>query len=375
MLGVAPGRAPRRNLRSPVHRCGPPPHPPGVRALARLHLSPARLPPPVDRRRPPPAPDRQLPSRHLLRVAPRRRPARRRRFPSPAGRRPVVLRHARGWLALSDHETSPTRLLLWDPSSGAEIVLPALPSVCQVFLSEDPLTSPHWMALASKREGSFGQRMFSWRPGEDSWSLMTTTLGDRNISPRLNSVAFHGGKAFFIDLQSILLVYDLNLGTTSAPTFVRRSYLIPAVTPRRCPSCRFHSVLATHVAACNGELLLVVLHGWEHPAFAEIYKPGDWTAGRLELGDKVKDLGGYSLFLGRGDALALRADDFPWIRRNCVYFAPHDQAAPPQRDWLVVFDLESGALQRYPGPQKHKEDGSRWQPYFWLCVNSPFLNK
>ncbi|GJN01828.1 hypothetical protein PR202_ga19129 [Eleusine coracana subsp. coracana] len=154
--------------------------------------------------------------------------------PPPAGV-PCCCGVPRGWLALSDHDKSPTRLLLWDPTSGAEIALPPLNNIVQVFLSDVPLIttaspSPSWVALASQR---------------------------------------------------------------------------------------------------RDELLLVVLHGNDHPCLAEIYKTPDWTTADqrgLELGSRVTDLRGYALFL--------RADDSPWITRNHIYFLPHSQAT--QIYWLLI---------------------------------------
>ncbi|GJM91253.1 hypothetical protein PR202_ga07612 [Eleusine coracana subsp. coracana] len=51
----------------------------------------------------------------------------------------------RGWLALvGDAECpAPTLLVLWEPASGAEVPLLSLSVVAQVFLSGDPLASPH----------------------------------------------------------------------------------------------------------------------------------------------------------------------------------------------------------------------------------------
>uniref|UniRef100_A0A0D3HFN8 KIB1-4 beta-propeller domain-containing protein n=1 Tax=Oryza barthii TaxID=65489 RepID=A0A0D3HFN8_9ORYZ len=66
------------------------------------------------------------------------------------------------------------------------------------------------------------------------------------------------------------------------------------------------------------------------PSFAEVYKPpaAEWTAPaerwQLEFGEKVTDLGGYSVFLGRGEGFAVHAQDFPLIRGNCVYYARND---------------------------------------------------
>jgi hypothetical protein len=104
-----------------------------------------------------------------------------------------------------------------------------------------------------------------------------------------------------------------------------------------------------------------------------VYSP-DWAAQPLDLQEKVTDLGDYSLFLGRGDTLALSAKEFPAIRRNCVYFVEHDTAKHDR--WLVVFDLVSNALERIPHPEEQREGGSKtsgWLGYSWFCPRRPFV--
>uniref|UniRef100_A0A0E0M9T3 KIB1-4 beta-propeller domain-containing protein n=1 Tax=Oryza punctata TaxID=4537 RepID=A0A0E0M9T3_ORYPU len=299
----------------------------------------------------------------------------------------------RGWLALTDDDELPTRLVLWDPTSGAEIELPPLRSVLQVFLSGDPLSSPaaaeqqQWMALASQQivPRANLQKTYFWRPGDASWSLMTPPNPDYCTS-RIESVAFHDGKLIFVDWQQLLVVYDLNIigaGTTPpAPAFFREVHLRHQAQ-RLCRCERPHTAQAVHAVECNGDLLLVVL--WQiigHPFFAEVYKPpaAEWTAERrqrwlLEFGERVTDLGGYSLFLGRGDGFAVHAQDFPLIRGNCVYYARHDHLC--KTHWVEIFDLESDVLQRIPcPPQYHMEEGisSCW-PYSWFCLKRPFLKE
>jgi len=76
-------------------------------------------------RSPPPAPSScnysvWLPRCHLQQEVPIGAP--------PAGA-PYCCGASRGWLALTDNASSPTRLVLWDPASGAEVRLPPLPGV------------------------------------------------------------------------------------------------------------------------------------------------------------------------------------------------------------------------------------------------------
>ncbi|XP_062201177.1 uncharacterized protein LOC133903741 isoform X2 [Phragmites australis] len=246
----------------------------------------------------------------------------------------------RGWLALADDELSPTRLVLWEPRSGTEIPLPPLARVIQVFLSADPLDSPSsgWMAVATQLRNEVNHNIFFWQPGDAAWSA-AAGLG---TSHRLHSVAFHGGKMYCMDY------------------------------PKRCGN-KLHGTRAAHFVTCNNEVLLVALFYDRHPSFAEVYKP-DLTPGRrLEFGERVTDLGGYSLFLGRGDAFSLSPEEFPAIRRNCVYYAVHFLNTQI-KDWVFVFDLESDVLEEFPFPPEHKKDPSNeWWPVSWFCPKRPIF--
>lgn len=64
----------------------------------------------------------------------------------------------------------PARFILWEPLSEAEISLPCLRAVAQVFLSGDPLTPSCWKAIASKKTSysETAQKLFFWRPGDAS---------------------------------------------------------------------------------------------------------------------------------------------------------------------------------------------------------------
>ncbi|TVU31942.1 hypothetical protein EJB05_23654, partial [Eragrostis curvula] len=284
----------------------------------------------------------------------------------------------RGWLALADDEQTPRRLVLWEPCSGTEIQLPPLARVVQVFLSADPLTSSSsWMTVATQLRNERDHHIFFWRPGVDAaW----VAAAEVYTGERLHSVAFLGGKMYCVDFAKRFAVYDLNLRTTasSPPVLVQRMYAAPLLNyllcSLRCGSNKVHGTRAAHFVTCNGELLLVVLFYDRHPSFAEIYKP-DLTPGRqLELGERVTDLGDFSLFLGRGDAFALSAQEFPGIKRNCVYYVVH-YINIDRKHWVVVFDLESNVLEEFPFLQAHKEDPTKelnW-PCSWFCPDRPVL--
>jgi hypothetical protein len=293
----------------------------------------------------------------------------------PAGA-PYCCGASRGWLALTDNASSPTRLVLWDPASGAEVRLPPLPGVTQVFLSSDPLASPDWTAVAGQRYGYLGaQKSFFCRPGDAAWSV----LCDRPTAG-IDSVAFHGGRIYWLDWQQVLVVCDLNLGP--APHVQISSIWGPM--SRLCSCDSYHDIRGAHMVSCAGDLLLVILRrGSGHSSFAEIYKlecPPE-RGQPLELGDRVTDLGNHSLFLARSENLALSAEEFPAIRRNHVYFLEfdgdysrsYDHAWPD--DWAFVLDLGSGTLKKIPYPGEFRDEGRNWQPLFWLCSRSPFMKQ
>jgi hypothetical protein len=271
-----------------------------------------------------------------------------------------------GWLALTDDLRSPTRLILWDPLSQAEIPLPTLTTVAQVFLSGDPLTSPSWMAIASQKipHVQLGQRLFFWRPGDAAW---TSQLEYPN--GRIEGAAFHHCR-FYISTNNMTLdIFDLQ---QHPPKRFPRINLYPPLQVRY---RRFPGRPVPHVVAWNNQMLLVMVYRGLYNAtiLAEVYSP-DWAAQPLDLQEKVTDLGDYSLFLGRGDTLALSAKEFPAIRRNCVYFVEHDTAKHDR--WLVVFDLVSNALERIPHPEEQREGGSKtsgWLGYSWFCPRRPFV--
>ncbi|RCV23067.1 hypothetical protein SETIT_4G269700v2 [Setaria italica] len=294
---------------------------------------------------------------------------------------------SRGWLALVDDIRSPTRLVLWDPVSGSEVPLPCLSRVTQVFLSGDPLGSPDWIAVASQRVSTLGTKLFFWRPGDAAWSSLfeQPTAG-------VPSVVFHGGRMFYMDLRQLIAAYDLNLGAPNRrPASAGMSYFGPKVD-KLCRCERLvHLVREVLMVSCDGELLLVVLRGATGSrgvssacsSFAEVYKL-DWTPkGTPKIGERVTDLGEYSLFLGLSESFALSAKEFPAVRRNhiyCVarhwiYYIYYQNPYHKLSDWAFVFDLGSDTLKGIPYPEELRDDGAKWWPYYWLCLRSPLTKK
>lgn len=242
-------------------------------------------------------------------------------------------------------------------------------TVAQVFLSGDPLASPGWIAIASQKipGAQIGQRLFFWRPGDAGWAMQL-----EYPTGRVEGAAFHKSRFYISTINMSLDIFDLQ---EHPPKRLRRICLY-APLQARCP--RFPGNPMPHVVACNNQMLLVIVYRGPRQAviLAEVHCP-DWDADRLDLReDKVSDLGDYSLFLGRGDSLALSAKEFPAIRRNCVYFVEHDTYK--HEEWLIVFDLGSNDLKRIPHPQEHREGGSKttgWMAYSWFCPRKPLVEE
>ncbi|CAL5070454.1 unnamed protein product [Urochloa decumbens] len=298
----------------------------------------------------------------------------------PRGRVPVCLRRRgppqnlpdccvgtpRGWMALTTEEDAPaavSRLVLWEPVSRSEIPLPYLRDAVQ--------------ALAY------------WRPGDAAWAQLT---GGHSMCP-VNRVAFHRGRLYFTVVNGGLFGYDLNnlLGAAS-PAPPERALFFNTTgmfNSSVCDCCQFHPVRAVHVVACGGDLLLVAfgerIGAHRRGGVVRVYRPAFLHAGEeaaaartrrrvVEPGKVVRDLGEYSLFLGRGDAFALSADAFPGIERNRVYYVEHDRQCH-LRYWISVFDLSSNACEQVRYPVEHKDDGSHWWPFTWFCPRRPFLDR
>ncbi|GJN00747.1 hypothetical protein PR202_ga17951 [Eleusine coracana subsp. coracana] len=179
-----------------------------------------------------------------------------------------------GCLALVDDDQNPTRLVLWEPLSNTEISLPCLRPITWIFLSDDPLTSADWIVIASQLQGVIGQRTLFWRPGDASWSI----LNGRGTS-QIDTITFLDGKAYYIDIRRNIIVCDFNLGTDLFPKYTP-IYHVCNVVNRICKCDR--------------------LHPSYHPSVAEIYKAVCTTNMRLELLERVYDLGEYAVFVGRG---------------------------------------------------------------------------
>ncbi|CAL5037183.1 unnamed protein product [Urochloa decumbens] len=278
---------------------------------------------------------------------------------APAGL-PYCCGASRGWLALVDDAQSPTRLVLWEPLSSTEISLPCLSPLTRIFISDDPLTSSDWIAIAAQIKGEIGQKTLFWRPGDATWTMLYEPG-----TCQIDTLVFNEGKAYYIDTMRNIIICDFNTGSVPSPRCTRIFHACTVVN-KLCRCHRLHPARGVHLVVCKGELLLVVLYLGSHPWPAEVYKPV-WTPNqRLELHERVRDLGDHSLFVSRGDAFALSAKEFPAIKRNCIYSAdiPWNKAY-----WISVFNLDSDVVEEIPYPD------NILGPYAWFCPRKPFLKQ
>ncbi|KAM3224588.1 hypothetical protein ACQJBY_057767 [Aegilops geniculata] len=291
-----------------------------------------------------------------------RRGAQRMQVGAPPAGFPYCCGTSRGWLALVDSDRSPTRLVLWEPLSNMKISLPCPSPLTRIFVSDDPLISSNWFAIATQPKGSMGRKTLFWRPGDADWTMMY----ERGTF-EIDSIAFLQGKAYYIDVGNTIIFCGLD-GTDPSPKCTRMCR-IRSVANKLCKCDRFHPVHGVHLVACNGELLLVVLRLGSHPSPAEVYKP-EWMPDRqVELHERAMDLGDYSLFVGRGDTFSLSAKEFPSIKRNCVYYADYRHHNP--KYWISVFHLGSDVTEEIPYPEELKHDTTNWTPYAWFCLRGP----
>ncbi|CAN6214839.1 unnamed protein product [Urochloa humidicola] len=291
-----------------------------------------------------------------------RRGAQRMEVGAPPASFPYCCGMSRGWLALVDNVRFPRRLLLWEPLSKTEISLPCPRPLIQIFVSDDPLISPNWFAVATQPKGQIWQKTLLWRPGDANWTVMY-----ERATFEIDSIAFLEGKAYYIDVEMNIIICDLSTGTDPSPKCTRMHNIRPVVD-KLCKCGGLHAMRGVHLVACNGELLVVVVRWGSHPSPAEVYKPKWMPDLQVELQERVMDLGDNSLFVGLGDTFSLSAKEFPSVKRNCVYYADN----PDNQKYCVsVFHLGSDVVEEIPYPEELKQDTTNWIPYAWFCLRGP----
>ncbi|WVZ86074.1 hypothetical protein U9M48_032915 [Paspalum notatum var. saurae] len=80
--------------------------------------------------------------------------------------------------------------------------------------------------------------------------------------------------------------------------------------------------------------------------------------------DVVKDLGGYSLFVGRNNAVSMYAEGVPGLRGNCVYWI-----GGRGRDQGMVFDMESGRSTPCRSPQVGFLTRNQYSTICWFFLS------
>ncbi|XP_048545531.1 uncharacterized protein LOC125524530 isoform X2 [Triticum urartu] len=101
-----------------------------------------------------------------------RRGAQRVQVGAPPAGFPYCCGTSQGCLALVDSDRSPTRLVLWEPLSNMKISIPCPSPLTRIFVSDDPLISSNWFAIATQPKGSMGRKTLLWRPGDADWTMM-----------------------------------------------------------------------------------------------------------------------------------------------------------------------------------------------------------
>ncbi|TVU32036.1 hypothetical protein EJB05_23752, partial [Eragrostis curvula] len=168
------------------------------------------------------------------------------------------------WLALADCARSPTRLVLWEPVSGAQISLPPLPAVAQVFLSDDPLASPSSGGREPEgpglRHGS--EALLLAIRGPRRRRRLVSAARAPHHQDRQRGVHCHRGRAYFVHKSWQLHIFDLD--ASSPPRLVRDTFLfLSAAKVFRSPERlvpRRHALRTLHVVPCGGECLLVLTY-------------------------------------------------------------------------------------------------------------------
>ncbi|TVU08405.1 hypothetical protein EJB05_41809, partial [Eragrostis curvula] len=78
--------------------------------------------------------------------------------------------------------------------------------------------------------------------------------------------------------------------------------------------------------------------------------------------DVVKDLGGYSFFVGRNNAVSMYAEGVPGLRANCVYWI-----GGHGRDQGMIFDMATGRSTSCRAPQIGQAPGHLHRQYSTVC--------
>jgi hypothetical protein len=96
----------------------------------------------------------------------------------------------------------------------------------------------------------------------------------------------------------------------------------------------------------ENEILVLRYYPWHQPCW-----------------DVVKDLGGYSIFIGRNNAVSMYAEGIPGLQRNCVYWI-----GGRGRDQGMVYDMQTGRSAPCRSPQVGFQLGQRHSTICWYFL-------
>lgn len=106
--------------------------------------------------------------------------------------------------------------------------------------------------------------------------------------------------------------------------------------------------------------------GWFDMAKDEIFVLRYYPK-RRPCWDMVKDLGGYSVFVGKNQPVVLRPEDAPAVRPNCVYWINEKLRHEP-----MVFDMATGTSTLHPSVDKALNPSCR--PVCWYFLDDKIMS-
>ncbi|KAF8671029.1 hypothetical protein HU200_050308 [Digitaria exilis] len=223
-----------------------------------------------------------------------------------------------GWLALcirvkhrsaadsSDYNCYHTAFFLVNPVAGLEIELPPL-------FEENRTSSFAAVAICN------GVRIIYVTARATSWAVHDFKIKERD---QFVDLVYHGegNKVYCLTRSADVHILHLpkrRLSCRHKPAIVEA---LPLPLLLHTPPCRVPGVFGRRRRVNLGEM------------FVLRYYPDRWPCW-----DVVKDLGGYSFFVGKNNAVSLYAKGMPGLRGNCVYWIDRHG-----REKGIIFDVQTG---------------------------------
>ncbi|CAL4892870.1 unnamed protein product [Urochloa decumbens] len=279
----------------------------------------------------------------------------------------VCVGSGHGWIAVDERIRSPyRRLILTNPISGVRIRLPELLNVAEwevkkVVFAPNP-TEADFTAVAIYGRGNDWNVAYA-RSGDEDWTEVKQDYPRQCIKNTIVDLVYHDdGRVYCLTLASAVRVICIPApggGGGEAPK-ARVESLLPEgngslpFDPARVFAVKRFKFLFDYLRAGHNERYLVFCEGVMYQVWrnlvnirravlfggleeAELGKeiivlkhdPGSWPCWK-----EVHDLGGYSLFLGKNNAVSVRVAGTPGLRGNCVYWI-----GGPEEETAMVFDM------------------------------------